>query len=108
VTGTNRLVFTLFCIMICVGVYKLTIKPPVLIHKIFSLLGETSYSIYLLHPIVLISFNVVFDYMEIRGVLFPKEWRVIMSIVITVVLSYFVYFLFEKRLIKIGNKLITT
>jgi exopolysaccharide production protein ExoZ len=57
VIGINRLVFTACCFIICFCFYKLTFQLPHYIHTPLTTLGEISYSVYLLHPIV---FKIIF------------------------------------------------
>lgn len=51
VTGVNRIIFTACCFMICISFYKVNYKLPDFIHKPLKLVGEASYSVYLLLPI---------------------------------------------------------
>jgi exopolysaccharide production protein ExoZ len=91
VTGVNRMLFTLSCLMTCFGFYKLTYELKG--DKPLHLLGEASYSVYLLHPIV---FAVV-------GMITIK-FRIWISIPLTLIGSYFVYELFEKRFMRMGKR----
>jgi peptidoglycan/LPS O-acetylase OafA/YrhL len=52
VTGHNRIVFTFICFLVTIFFYKQDFKLPVFLEKAMSRLGECSYSVYLLHPIV--------------------------------------------------------
>lgn len=52
VVGTNRIVFTLACVAVVLGVYASGLSAHGVIHRVLSFLGDASYSIYLLHPIV--------------------------------------------------------
>ncbi|WP_026903736.1 acyltransferase family protein [Pedobacter glucosidilyticus] len=101
VTGTNRLVFTFFCFLICFCFYKLTFKFPTFIHQPLTILGETSYSVYLLHPIVWILTgyaNGVFSKYN-----FHAPARLMLSVFLTLIISYYVYQYFEKYFIKLGQ-----
>jgi len=104
VTGVNRLIFTVCSFLICIGFYKLTFKLSSLFHKPLALLGEASYSVYLLHPIV---YNLVGIALTILGQYlfhFPESIRLIVSFISTLFLSYFVYQYFEKYFMKFGKK----
>jgi len=92
VTGTNRLVFTISSILLCVGFYKLKLKFPNLINKTLTLIGESSYSIYLLHPII-------FDLIK-QNFKLPLSIRLISTVLTTLILSVLIYQYFEKYLIK--------
>ena len=51
VTGFNRIIFTICCILICFSFFKLNYKFSEKLHKPLKFLGEASYSVYLLHPL---------------------------------------------------------
>ena len=101
VTGTNRLFFTACCFLICICFYKLTFKFPQFIHKPFTLLGEASYSVYLLHPIVWALTGSVSGLFSIYIFYFPVSARLILSVLSTLIISYFVYQYFEKYFMKL-------
>lgn len=100
VTGINRIVFTFCCFIICLSFYKLSIKLPNKIHKPLTLLGETSYSVYLLHPIVFSITGIVLSVSNKYLFHLPESVRLILSVIITLASSYFVYNYFEKYFIK--------
>ena len=100
VTGVNRLLFTFCCLLICFSFYKLTLKFPFFIHKPLTLLGEASYSVYLLHPLV---YNVI-AFVNKHIFHYPEYIRLIFSIILTLVISYFVYEYFEKFFMRLGRK----
>jgi exopolysaccharide production protein ExoZ len=99
VTGINRLIFTSCGFLICIGFYKVSIKIPAGIHTPLALLGEASYSIYLLHPIV---YNLV-RFTSKNLFHFPDPIRLAISVASTLVISYFVYQHFEKFFMKWGR-----
>lgn len=104
VTGLNRLLFTSCCFLICFCFYKLTFRFPAFVHKPLTLLGEASYSVYLLHPLVWtvtkIGFAVVSDY---TGTI-PIAVELLLSAVVTLIISYFSYEYFEKFFMRLGRK----
>ncbi|MFH4201953.1 acyltransferase, partial [Acinetobacter baumannii] len=51
-TNITRIVFSLASVMLTLGFYKLEIDLPLWFSKPFAHLGEATYGIYLLHPIV--------------------------------------------------------
>jgi len=103
VTGINRMVFTLSCFLITFSFYKINIKFPGIIDKPLSLLGEASYSIYLLHPIVYIIINGIYHHFSERLHSVPKISIAVLSILITLISSYFVYQKFEKYFMRLSN-----
>lgn len=103
VSGANRLIFTAACFLISIAFYKFTYNIPVFFHKPLSLLGEASYSIYLLHPIV---------YKMAEIYLFPPGkdkayshyiFLVIVSLSATLLFGYFIFNYFEKYFMKMGK-----
>jgi peptidoglycan/LPS O-acetylase OafA/YrhL len=52
VTGVNRLIFTFSAVLICFGFYKLNWEAPHYLHEPLKKLGDASYSVYLLHPLL--------------------------------------------------------
>jgi exopolysaccharide production protein ExoZ len=103
VTGTNRLVFTFCCFLICFCFYKLTFKFPEFIHKPLTILGEASYSVYLLHPIVWTFTGVATGLFSKYIFYFPVSARLILSVLLTLIISFYVYQYFEKYFMKIGR-----
>jgi peptidoglycan/LPS O-acetylase OafA/YrhL len=103
VTGTNRLVFTAICFLTCICFYKLTFQLPNFIHKPLILLGEASYSVYLLHPIVWSLINIPSELFSKYIFYFPVSARLILSVLSTLIISYYVYQYFEKYFIKLAK-----
>lgn len=100
VTGFNKLLFTIICFVICISFYKINLKIPEFIHKPLSLLGESSYSVYLLHPIVISVVQIIGKQLGISGI-----YIIATSILFTLIISYFVYEYFEKYFIRKGNNI---
>jgi exopolysaccharide production protein ExoZ len=105
VTGANRIVFTLSCFLICFSFYKLLVELPLLISKPLTLMGEASYSVYLLHPIVYSVFKKLFTLASNHSVHMPKLLQITLSITVTLIASYFVYEYFEKYFMKKGREI---
>lgn len=103
VTGSNRLIFSLICFSICICFYKLTFKFPAFIHRPLTLLGEASYSVYLLHPLVWSLTSFTFKFLSKNIFNFPLSARFILSVLSTLLISYFVYQYFEKYFMKFGR-----
>ncbi|MBL0317169.1 MAG: acyltransferase [Flavobacteriales bacterium] len=100
IAGWNRIVFSICCLMVCLGFYKLTIELPKILHHPLSFLGEASYSVYLLHPII---YTWLF-WFSANYYIMPKNVLLLFSVAATFVLSYFVYNYFEKVFMKLGRK----
>lgn len=99
ITGWPRLVYTVLCLLIVSCLYKLHYPLPLLVRKPLALLGEISYGLYLLHPLVLFTLQVVFKGLQLRYLL-P------LSGLASLLLSYLVYRYYEKPFIGLGNRLI--
>jgi peptidoglycan/LPS O-acetylase OafA/YrhL len=98
VTGLTRLLLTLSCFLICAGFFKLDLRLPALLHKPLVLLGEASYSVYLLHPLV---FGVV---RLVLSRFHAPVWVTLATAIAASLLgSYFVYEYFEKWFMKLGR-----
>ncbi len=104
VTGLPRLIFTASCFLVCLAVFKLPLRLPKFIHSPLSLLGEASYSVYLLHPLVYGLVNTVKGKVPMLGKIMPLPVVIATAIVATLVISYFVYAYFEKFFMKIGKR----
>ena len=105
VTDWNRLVLTFSCLLICFGIYRAGGELKGRIHWIFKTLGEISYSLYLLHPIVHRLVGML------RDAVAPgcsEKIRFITALVFTLLLSYVSYHWFEKYFIRLGKRLSTT
>lgn len=100
VTGANRLIFTFCCFLICFSFYKLSFRLPSIIHNPLTLLGEASYSIYLLHPIIYTFVGLFLSQY------FPayKLSQIFLSIFLTLCVSYFTYEYFEKYFMRLGKR----
>lgn len=99
VTDGGRLVLTLTCVAICAAAYHIDLQMPKVGHVPLAFLGEASYSIYLLHPIV----NELVRLTPLKTG--PKPVVIVAIAVGTLVVSWFVYRWFEKPMISIGRRL---
>ena len=92
VTGIGRLIFTGICILICIAFYGF-LNPAPLIHGPLAGLGEASYSLYLLHPLVFHGLNLMTS---------DKVTVLILSVPLSILGSYFVYHWIETWFINKG------
>lgn len=102
--GNARMIFTLSCILICLGFYKFNGQLPAPVDKSLSFLGEVSYSVYLLHPLVMSTFNFVTNSGKVPLFRNLIPYRVPVCIALTLIASYFVYNYFEKFFMRYGSK----
>ena len=100
VTGFNRIVFTFCSFLVCLSFFKFNYSLPKIFVSPFSFLGEASYSIYLLHPII---YKIV-DVFSDDFFQFSNFFKVFVSVFLTILISYFSYNYFEKYFIKLGVK----
>lgn len=91
----GRFILTLASFLIVISFFKLYYPLPRIIHTPFALLGEMSYSIYLLHSIV---FQIIKKIMVFIPFLLP--WIMPISIITTLLVSYFSYYYFEQYFMK--------
>lgn len=104
VTGWNRIVFTFCCFLVCAGFYKLSLELPGVLHKSLTYLGEASYSVYMLHPIVYAVTGVGLGFVA-KKLFAVSEWVIFpVAIIGTLIISYFVYYYFEKYFMKFGKR----
>jgi len=104
VCGNTRLALTASCFLICIGFYKSSYLLPSIVTRPFSMLGEISYSVYMLHPIVHRSILYPINYVRAHFFAVPESVRFLLAVVLTLVISYFVYQYFEKYFIRLGKK----
>jgi len=100
VTGIARLVFTSSCLLICLSFYKFSMDLPNAIHQPLKYLGDMSYSVYLMHPLVF----TLFKYSNGHLYNFSSEVTLGLSISTTFIVSYLIYEYYEKYFMKIGRK----
>ncbi|PRY14438.1 peptidoglycan/LPS O-acetylase OafA/YrhL [Pontibacter ummariensis] len=98
-TGGVRMLYTVLAILICLAAYKGTYQLPSFLDKPLRLLGEISYSVYLLHPVVWM----VLQYVSSIYTL-PVSVRLVLSVVGTLTISYFSFRYFEQYFIRLGRK----
>ena len=107
ITRGGRIAFTLSCLMICFSFYKLKFELPNIIHRPLKLLGEASYSVYLLHPIMHFVAGILIAFLSKHVIPLPESVRFVVAIVLTLATSYFVYRYFEKYFVKLGKRFST-
>lgn len=95
VSGFNRIVFSFASVLLTLGFYKLEINLSLWFSKPFANLGEATYGVYLLHPIIFIFVNKI--------IANPIACILITSI-ITIIAANISYRFYEKTFIKLGKK----
>ncbi|WP_460608386.1 acyltransferase family protein [Hymenobacter terrigena] len=102
VTGSNRLFFTSSCFLICYSFFSLvhTSSP---VDKPLLMLGQASYSLYLLHPLVY-AFTKAFFSKFVKIFHISNINLLYTSIIISLLVSYLSYQYFERFFIKFNQK----
>lgn len=72
-------------------------------NKWIGFIGEASYSIYLVHPLVLLLLELLY---KVSSFSIPPDIRIIFQIVTAIIISVGFYFSVEKPFINVSNKLI--
>jgi exopolysaccharide production protein ExoZ len=94
IAGFNRLLLSALSILICAAVWKVKFNLPALPHQILCWLGEISYTIYLIHPLV----YRVFKGLNTRLFSFDLFWVAFFAVPATLMVSHFIYHYYEKKL----------
>ncbi|MBT2485509.1 MULTISPECIES: acyltransferase [unclassified Microbacterium] len=102
VTGVNRFVFSAACVALCAVAYKLAVDAPGWIDRPLGTLGEASYSVYLLHPIMFTLFSIVLRDRASEIIV------ALVALVATLLGSVLCYRLYERPLTDIGRRLTPT
>ena len=102
--GNSRVILTISSFLICIGFYKFSSTLPRLVSWPLGTLGEISYSVYMLHAVV--HRVILFPIEYVRSNFFPvsESIRFILAIMLTLIISYFVYHTYEKFFIGLGKK----
>lgn len=101
ITGPNRYLFLTLCLVIVFAVYKLNLSEKMASnYGPLRFLGDISYSIYLLHPLVYFVVSaIVKRYLHSNAII-----TVIASVMITLLVGFLSYRLFESFFIRMGRK----
>ncbi|MCU0421875.1 MAG: acyltransferase [Bacteroidia bacterium] len=102
VSGYLRLVYFTICILITFILYQLSQTKYDWIHKPLFFIGETSYGIYLYHPIVFIVVKRLLLHISPN---LDFNLKIILSIIITLMVSFVSYKYMEKPISGLAKKL---
>jgi peptidoglycan/LPS O-acetylase OafA/YrhL len=105
--GIKRWIFTIGTILICTGFYKIELALPKLLDCALQQLGEISFGVYLLHPIVYQLLCILIRKLQ-PYYIFPNDntLLIMLGITLTLVISKLVHKYFELYFMKIGAKVI--
>ncbi|WP_280041931.1 acyltransferase [Pseudomonas sp. Hg5Tf] len=105
-TGFSRIAYTVICVMAAYACLNIHITADNFMTKAMGLLGDLSYSLYLMHSAVAtVALHVLMPKMGITD----KTWKLVFLLLVVLpylfVISYIVYVGVEKPFIKLGRKL---
>lgn len=100
--GNNRLIFSALCVLMTFGFYKLKKMTFQFLHVLLNWIGEISYTIYLMHPIVWNVTKRLLNYFN------SDNWilQFSISLAITFFASHLIYNFYEKKIVHFSNMLI--
>lgn len=107
VSGPNRLFFSASCLLICYSFYRVG-YAPIFIDKPLSMLGKSSYSLYLLHPIVFAVVRACSALLDKTGNEIPIILIFLISVLISLPISYLSYEYFEMFFMNFNKKRLST
>lgn len=99
VTNENRILLSFACMTAVYGFYVSRIKLRSPFNKVFGFLGETCYSIYLLHPIVAAPFAFAAKRFDIDPILAYSA-----AAAFTIAISYLSFLYIEKPMMRMGSQ----
>lgn len=103
IIGGNRLLFSLASIALVLAIFNMRVNLEGYLHRTFKWLGEISYSLYLLHPIVWGGVGMFVNY-AFGSV--DTSMQMLISIPLVLIISHLMYFYFEKKMVKVGRKFV--
>jgi peptidoglycan/LPS O-acetylase OafA/YrhL len=101
--GIHRWIFSIGSVFICIGFYQIKLSLPQFLENLLQQLGDISYSVYLMHPIVYQLLCIGIRKVQPYG-LFPKSNSLLIAISIlgTLLVSKFIHKYFETYFIRKG------
>jgi peptidoglycan/LPS O-acetylase OafA/YrhL len=74
--------------------------------RVLSKLGKYTYGMYLYHPLIIIFVKIIFDLLSLsyKGNPYINFGQALLSLIITIIVSYFSYEYFEKKILKYKNR----
>ncbi|MCB9014878.1 MAG: acyltransferase [Lentimicrobiaceae bacterium] len=99
IAGNNRIIFVLLSLGITASFLMIDFKTGKIAGYVLSTLGEASYSVYLLHPLVFLMLKKYAGFSNHKTLIYT-------GFAITLLLSILVYHFYEKPFIRLGQRLI--
>ncbi|MCA0363199.1 MAG: acyltransferase [Bacteroidetes bacterium] len=102
--GWKRLVFLLSCLLICFGIFKIEGQAPGFLHEGLNLLGEISFTLYLMHPIVYVFAGKIMLSAPFKNIPYPPHSRYFLTFWASIGIAYLVANYYEKFFAKLLTK----
>ncbi|MDQ2771498.1 MAG: acyltransferase [Bacteroidota bacterium] len=102
VTGHNRLLFVFSCLLICAGFFRASYANS-WIEKPLARLGQVSYSLYLLHPLVYAVVKLAATMATKRGIHIGNLFTIAFAVIISLIISNISYIYFENYFIRLSH-----
>jgi exopolysaccharide production protein ExoZ len=102
VTGSGRIAFSLMSIIIVFSFYKLVVILPHAIETPLGILGMSTYSIYLLHPVI---FSLISGLSTRLNIVLHPGLKFVSAAAVTIAASFVSYTFFEKKFMRLGKNL---
>ena len=101
ITGFNRVYFTFICLTVCFLFYKTDFQLPRLAHRALQTLGEISYALYLIHPVI---WHIVATVIHKYAVTINKWVNLGICFTVSLFTAYIIYRFYERAFMKAGSR----
>lgn len=105
VVGFTRVLLSISCVLLGYSFFR-TERAPSYLDKPLALLGQVSYSLYLLHPIVFAVgkaiFLILFKLSRGNNIFSNYYFLLTLQITASLIISYYSYYYFERYFIRLG------
>lgn len=101
ISGWNRMAFTAMCFVLGFSFYKTDFALPRPIARAFHILGEISYSLYLVHPIV---WHVLWHLLRPQFRPLPPWVQLSIGFALSFGCAYLLYNIYERYFMKLGQR----
>ncbi len=104
ITGKNRLILSFYAIVLCFLFYKFDFSfLPGVFKTILQFLGNISYSLYLLHPIVYFLVKDILKLVHVNS----GNMQIAFTVILSIILASISYRFFEQYFIRLGKRVYT-
>lgn len=107
VVGFTRVLLCISCVLLGYGFFSIK-RAPAYLDKPLALLGQASYSLYLLHPIVYAvgkaAFSILSKISKGNSLFSNQPILLVLQFTISLCISYFSYYYFERYFIRLAHR----